>query len=107
MCPQRQYAPFRHRVDRIEDQVGQCLAQFALDSHHVGEDRRQFGVQANDDAALLRHIAPAGAGQVQHLLHHLVQVDRSEHQLRLARAIELAHAGHGRAHVVDGARDDL
>ena len=72
-----------------------------------GQVRRQLGPQLDHDAALLRHVAPAGARQVDHLLHQRVQVHRRERQLRLALPIELAHARHGLRHVLDGALDGL
>ena len=71
-----QHAALRHRIDGIEDQVGQRLAHFALDAEDRGQARRELGLEADDDAALLRHVAPARAREVQHLLSQRVQLHR-------------------------------
>ena len=104
---QRQRAAVGHRVDGVEDQVGQRLAHLAFDAQDRGRSAARSVRSSIDDAALLRHVAPARAGELDHLLHQRVELDRRQRQLRLALAIELAHARDGRGHVLDGALDGL
>ena len=104
---EREHAAFGHRVDGVEDQIGERFADLALDAHDRRAGRRQLGLELDDDAALLRHVAPARAGEVEDLPDQRVEVHGRQRQLRLALAIELAHARNGLRDVVDGALDGL
>ena len=55
--------------------------------------------------ALLWQVAPARVGELDGLLNRAVEIDSRERELRLALTIELAHAGDGARHVLDGPLD--
>src|SRR5258708_6179921 len=97
----------RHRVDRVEHQVGERVAYLALDAHEVGQLRRQVARHLDDHAALLRNIAPTRTRQFDHLLHQSIHLNRRKRELRLAVPVELAHARDGLCNAVDGALNDL
>ena len=63
----RERAAVRHRIDGVEDQIGQRIANLAFVSED-GRERRQLGAHGDHDAALLRQVAPARARQIDHLL---------------------------------------
>ena len=65
MGAQSQRAAVGHGIDRIEDEIGERFPDFAFHAHDRRQVRRQFDLHLDDDAALQRHIAPAGAGQVE------------------------------------------
>jgi hypothetical protein len=103
----REGAALGHRIDGIEHEIGQRLADFTLRSHDDRKVARELRFQVDDDSALLRHVAPARARQLDHLTDQIVEVHRRELHLRFARPIELAHAHHRRGHIVDRTLDDL
>src|SRR6185437_4367535 len=102
---QGERAALGHRIDGIENEVDESLAKFAVGAPDRGKLRCQFGPHLDDDAALLGHVAPAGASQLDDLLNETVQVDGEQGHLGLALPIEFTHAGDGLRHIVDGALD--
>ena len=99
-------AAFGHRIHGIEDQVRQRIADVALDAHDPGQIARQVGLHLDHDAALLRHVAPARTRQIDHLADQQIELHGCEVRLLIALPIELTHAGHGLADIVDRALDD-
>ena len=72
-------------VHGIEQQVGERVTHLVLraeDLRHIGSE---LGFDVDDDAALLRHVAPARAREIHDLEQDLVHVHRSERQLEAAR----------------------
>ena len=98
---------FGHGVDGIEHEIHQRIANLALDRGHERQVRRELGAHVDGGAALLRHVAPARAREVDDLADELVEIDGHESELRFAQPVELAHARHGLRDVVDRALDDL
>ena len=102
-----QLPALRHGVHGIEDEIDQGLADFAFDARDRRQILAQLRPQFNHDSALLRHVGPTRARQVDDLLHQHAQIHRREDQFRLLLAIELAHARDGMRHVPDGALGGL
>ena len=73
--PHGQRAAVRHRVDGVEDEVGQRIANLAFLPEDGGERLLQLGAHRDRDSALLRQVAPAHARQLDHLRDDRVQVD--------------------------------
>ena len=63
---QRERAALGHRVGRIEDEIDQRLAQLAGEGHDHRTLPVAFDFRLDDRAALLRHVAPARARQLEH-----------------------------------------
>ena len=97
-----------HGVDGIEDEIGQRLADFAFDAH----DRRQVVAPVRCSISIT---TPRCCGMSRQRARvrsstccdERVQLDRRQRELRLALAIEFAHARDGARHVLDGALHDL
>ena len=104
---QRQRAAGGQRVDGVEDEIDQGFADFALDARDRGQLFRKLALQRDHGAAKLRHVAPARPGQVDDLLHEIIEPDRHQRQLRLALPVEFAHARDRVGHVVDRPLDRL
>jgi len=66
-----------------------------------------FDLDLDNDALALRLVAPADAREADHLLHEEIEVNRCEHQLRFALAIEFAHASDSVGYIEDGLADGL
>jgi hypothetical protein len=98
-------AALGHGVHRVEDEIGQRVADLVLRAADVRQARPELRLQLDHHAASLRQVVPARAREGRHLLDQRVNLDVLEVRLLLARAIELAHAGHSLRHVVDGSLD--
>ncbi len=81
-----------HRIDGIEDKIRQCVADVALRAHDSRQLRRQVCPHFDDDAPLLRHVAPAHARQCERLADEAVQVHGLELRALIALPVKLAHA---------------
>ena len=69
-------AALRHGVDGVEDEIGERIADLAFRAHDLRQRPRPAPCcRSIDDAALLRHVAPARARQIEDLLHDAVEVD--------------------------------
>jgi len=82
-CPHRQGSSTRHRVDRVEHQIQEYLAQLVA----VADDRRQLGRRREHHTD--GSIAQIETGQGQRSFQQTVQILRCE--LAALRAIKLAH----------------
>ena len=98
-------ASLRHGVHGIENEISQSVANLAFGAHDGRQLGRQLGLQVDDQAPLLGHIAPAGACQIDGLLDQAVEIDGGQDQLRLARPIEFPHARDGFGDVLNGLLD--
>ena len=96
-----------HGVDGVEHQVDERVANLALDRGDQRQIGRELGAHFDGGAALLRHVAPARAREIDDLADELVEIHGHERQLRLAQTVELTHARHGLRDVVDRALDDF
>ena len=65
---QRQRAALGHGIDGVEDEVGERVADLAFRADDRRQVRRELGPQLDHDAALLRHVAPARAREIEDLL---------------------------------------
>ena len=92
---------FRHGVHGVEDQIGERVADLDLRAHDVGQVLGELGLELNEHSALLRLVAPAGAREVDDLVDEAITLDARQHQLGLARPVELAHARDRLRHVLD------
>ena len=100
--------PSRHRIDGVEDQVDERVADLALDRG----DRRQVWPRVRVRTSMTTPRCCAMSLQRARVRSitcrtSLLRSTGASASLRLAQAIELAHARHGLRHVVDGALDDL
>ena len=82
-------------------------AEFVVGAHDLRQISSEVGAHLDRDAALLRHIAPACAGEIHRLLRQGAQVHRLEHRLRVARPIKFAHARNGSCDIIDGTLNDF
>jgi hypothetical protein len=98
--------PSGNRVDCVENEIRQRIADLAFLSENGRERLLQLGAHGDCDPALLRQIAPPAARQLDHLRHDRIQVDLRVRRLPVLRPIEIAHAFHGLADVGDCAADD-
>jgi hypothetical protein len=97
-------AAVRHGVDRVEQQIGEDLAEL----RGAGADQRH-GLQARDhvdeDALGLHLLLPARARQLHGALDHARRIDHG--LLRIGRAVELAQPPHGLRRVHRGRADGV
>ena len=104
---QRQGAAARHRVDRIQHQIDQGLANLAFDAGDGRQLGGQIGTHGDDVAALARHAVPARMGEVDDLQRHGVDLHRQMRRFRRARAVEFPHARDGLGDAFHRALDGL
>ena len=73
--PKRELAAGRHGVERIEDHVGQALAQLGRIAGDPGQRIGQIGGDLDVDAAAARLLPPRRLRGLERLTDHLVEVD--------------------------------
>src|SRR5437588_6427042 len=84
----------RQGIDGIENQVGQCFAQFAFDTDQTRQKLVQVGLHFDSDAATLRDIPPAWPRHVDDLLGQMIEIDCKKRLMLVTTSIEFPKTSH-------------
>ncbi len=107
MRAHRHGAAHRHRVEGVEDQIGERVTYLALNSRHLWQIVGQLGRHLDGDALPLSQIAPSGVREGYRLLDYFVEPEGGRRAAPVVRPGEFPHSRYGLRHPVHGVPDLL